>query len=132
MFTLTVTGGRKTFTMAFKHQINAEIFRYSIAPEYSAKPDFELKYSGEELSAEKHRQEKIVKEAQRLQKQAVERTSNNYKNPNYNPCEICGGKHENYHCCDRCNHDNHRCHFCGDYLGHSEVSACYILDGLGD
>lgn len=42
-------------------------------------------------------------------------------------CQVCNGKHPSYKCCDRCNYDTHICHFCGDNLGHEEVSACYLL-----
>jgi len=42
-------------------------------------------------------------------------------------CQVCGGEHPSYNCCDRCNYDRHTCHFCGDPLGHKEVSACYLL-----
>lgn len=43
-------------------------------------------------------------------------------------CEVCFGKHQTYVCCERCNYDRHMCHFCGDSLGHSEVSACYFVE----
>lgn len=48
-----------------------------------------------------------------------------------NKCEVCMGDHRTYECCDKCNYDIHFCHFCGDYLGHDEVSACYILEEAG-
>lgn len=41
-------------------------------------------------------------------------------------CQVCKKTHGTHHCCDRCNYDTHACHFCGDYLGHNEVSACYL------
>lgn len=43
------------------------------------------------------------------------------------PCEVCGKDHPTYECCEKCNYGTHTCHFCGDPLGHTEVSACYIL-----
>lgn len=42
-------------------------------------------------------------------------------------CEVCQGMHPTWHCCESCNYDNHRCHFCGDWLGHDEISACYLM-----
>ena len=45
-----------------------------------------------------------------------------------NVCEVCHKDHPTHHCCEKCNRDNHQCHFCGDDLGHAEVSACYLLE----
>lgn len=131
-FKIEVTGGRLPFTREFKSQLNAEIYRYSLGQEYGGTPNFELKYSEDELITEVRRHKKLLIEATRLQEQAIQRTNNNFHNPAYNPCEVCGEKHENYKCCEQCNIDRHTCHFCGDSLGHREVSACYILEGLGE
>jgi phosphorylcholine metabolism protein LicD len=125
----------KEFTRWFKEQINAELYmtdievldRYTVT-EYN----FTRKFTDEELTNEATRQKKLHIEAERLQKQARERTRNNQIDPDSFPCEVCGEKHPIYDCCSRCNYDNHTCHFCGDELGHSEVSACYILEGLGE
>lgn len=41
-------------------------------------------------------------------------------------CQACKKRHGTYHCCEACNYDTHLCHFCGDNLGHNEVSECYF------
>jgi phosphoribosylaminoimidazole carboxylase (NCAIR synthetase) len=46
-------------------------------------------------------------------------------------CEVCNEGHRTYNCCEKCDYDRHICHFCGDPLGHDEISACYILDMMG-
>lgn len=137
-FTVTVTGGNIPFEKKFKSQLNAEIYKYSLessvynSNKYTITTDFILKYSKDGILAEVERHKKLSAEAERLQRQCVERTSNNLKNPKYNPCEVCGSLHENYNCCDQCNYNTHTCHSCGDNLGHKEVSMCYILEGLGE
>lgn len=45
----------------------------------------------------------------------------------HGPCQVCNGSHPTYDCCQDCNYDRHNCHFCGEELGHNEVSACYIV-----
>lgn len=70
----------------------------------------------------------ICDAADRLEQIARYITKANWIDPNIQPCETCGKNHQNYECCDACNYDMHRCHFCGDDLGHSQISACYILE----
>ena len=123
------------FTRNFKRQEVAESYIREIDthPGYRVvEYNFTPRFTGEELDAWDAHVQLLLKEADRLQQQGVARTTNNFKNPDYNPCEVCGGKHANYECCHDCNYNYHRCHFCGDDLGHSEVSVCYILDGFNE
>lgn len=127
--------GRREFAMSFDFQQQAEKFIRDTSCGLTdnirvAGFNFIRKFSDEELDAWQEHWERLVNEALRLQKQGVERTAANRENPDYFPCEVCGGKHENYKCCDDCSHDRHTCKFCGDWLGHKEVSACYILDRI--
>jgi hypothetical protein len=62
----------------------------------------------------------------RAQEICAQITHANWMRPDLVPCEICGENHENWNCCDQCNYQTHTCHFCGDDLGHAEVSACVI------
>jgi len=59
------------------------------------------------------------------QNECYDKTRANWLSPANQPCEICGKEHRNYECCEKCNRDRHTCHFCGDSLGHEEISACY-------
>lgn len=119
------------WTRQFKTQIAAEAYidstefltHYSVT-EYN----FTRKFSKEDIT--KWRAEEFAKleEAKSKEKECRERTKNNLDNPKEFPCEVCGKPHWNYECCERCNYSTHTCHFCGDDLGHAEVSACYILE----
>lgn len=135
-FKVTVDGGRVPFIRAYQKELNAEIFIRVLENDelykWTLSRNYEKSFTDEQIITEAERQDRLIKEANRLQDQAVDRTSRNRDNPNWDPCEVCGEKHRNYNCCDKCNLDNHRCHFCGDDLGHSEVSTCYILEGLDD
>lgn len=128
-------GFRREFTRYFKEQITAEnyIRHIDTSPSYEVTEfNFTKKFSDDELDAYDEKRVRLIKEAQRLEKQARKRTNANFENPDWNPCEVCGGKHPNYECCDRCNLDGHICHFCGENLGHSEVSVCYILENFDE
>lgn len=74
----------------------------------------------------------VIQLADAMEKVAKIRTFINGINPKIQPCEICGEEHQNYNCCEQCNYDNHRCHFCGDDLGHSQTSVCYLTDSTID
>lgn len=119
-----------SFTQEFKQQINAELFVREVAyltPHYEVECNFEPKFSNEELDAHKAHMDRLVREFTRLEMQCKARTILNFKNPDSFPCEVCGEKHRNYECCEACNHQRHTCHFCGDDLGHREISVCYLL-----
>lgn len=73
----------------------------------------------------------IIEAASNLQDLALFRTRVNHVDPKIQPCEVCGNEHKNYECCDKCNYDTHICVFCGDPLGHSQVSVCYLTTDAG-
>lgn len=70
----------------------------------------------------------VIALAHKAEQEAKYITKANWIDPKIQPCEICGEEHQNYECCSDCNYDTHRCHFCGDDLGHSQVSVCYITE----
>lgn len=123
-------GHKKEFTRIFKQQINAEQYIREIDSQEQYRVleyNFVKKFSDQELDAYKQVITAKIAEANRLEKECLERTVNNFKDPEKFPCEVCGKAHSNYKCCSACNYNKHTCHFCGDTLGHSEVSSCYIM-----
>lgn len=125
----------KEFTRDFSDQRTAETYIRQLDrhPSYRViEFNFTPKFTNDELDIWEAFSTKMHKEAIRLEKQAIDRTRRNLENPNYDPCEVCGEKHHNYECCEQCNYNDHLCHFCGDDLGHSEVSVCYILEGFNE
>lgn len=113
----------------FQRQINAELFirqmnkRSMLVAEFN----FTQIFTDEELDVHLAHKELLLREFTRLEEQCKKRTLENFRNPESFPCEVCRKKHENYHCCRQCNYDRHMCHFCGDSLGHGEISVCYSL-----
>lgn len=67
----------------------------------------------------------VLATAEELQERCRNRTKEYSTN---GICEVCSGLHRTYVCCENCNYDRHRCHFCGDWLGHDEVSTCYLME----
>lgn len=123
------------FTRKFTDQRVAEAYIRLIDNEVNyhvTEFNFTQKYTNEQLDEWEALFTKIHKEANRLQRQALHRSINNEKNPELFPCEVCNKKHPNWNCCPSCNYDRHICHFCGENLGHTEVSVCYMLDGWGE
>lgn len=75
--------------------------------------------------------DEIKREAEQRQEDCLALTLARNALAGSGPCEVCGKGHPNYMCCEKCNHDTHRCYFCGDPLGHKEISICYILEAWG-
>lgn len=126
----------RSFDRRFKNKWAAELFILTINLEtdgfHVLEYNFTQGFTTGELRTIEAAFKAKVEYAKQEQNECWKRTARNQKFPEKYPCEICGESHRNYECCENCNLDNHTCHFCGDNLGHGEISACYILEGWGD
>lgn len=125
-------GFKKEFTRQFLTREGAESYIRDMDKSESydvTEYNFTRELSDEQLDRWMENRTQKLAESTDAQKECLAKTKRNFEDSEKEPCEVCGKPHGNYKCCERCNYNNHRCHFCGDDLGHKEVSVCYLMDG---